>query len=202
MDYATANSYDWVLTLDQDSIPREDLMSKYMDFATSHNGVGALTCNLYDINYQTDFQDTVSEPQNVNECITSGCLMNVKAYQHTSGYNPDLFIDFVDFDICYKLIESGYSVIKIPYYGLLHEYGHGREVRFLWKKVLVTNHVSWRKYYMARNYIIVSRNHRRYISIGKCLKYEVTLLAKSLLYEKDKRKSIGYILKGIREAVK
>ena len=56
-------------------------------------------------------------------CLTSGCFMRVSAHKDTAGYDVRMFIDCVDFDICYSLRAAGYKIVRIPYDGLIHEIG-------------------------------------------------------------------------------
>lgn len=50
MDYAIQNHYDWVLSLDQDSICDTGLIAEYKKYI--HNPhIGALTCNIKDRNF-------------------------------------------------------------------------------------------------------------------------------------------------------
>ena len=56
-----------------------------------------------------------------------------------------MFIDKVDFDICYSLRDKGLRIIKIDFDGLLHEVGHGKEISIFGIKKTVFNHPAWRR---------------------------------------------------------
>ncbi|WP_185752344.1 glycosyltransferase [Butyrivibrio sp. AE2032] len=192
MKYAQANDYEWVITLDQDSIADERLIYEYKKYIAP--GIGAMTCLIRDRGYGSTEYDRRDEIVDVKDCITSGCFMNVEAYGESEGYDASLFIDYVDTDICYSLIENKYRIVRIPYEGLLHEYGlNGKKKRFINREIVVTEHPAWRKYYMARNRIILYKKHPRLISSKEVVVNELGIVIKSL-YEKN---SLSHILKAV-----
>lgn len=159
MNYASKNSYDWVLSLDQDSVCLENLISIYEPYLTDST-IGALTCQFRDRNLDNllDFDSNTSTTV-VSECITSGMLMRMAAYRLLDGYRNELFIDWVDFDICYQLKESGFKILRINKLGLVQEVGDGKTIKFLGRRYHIFNHNEMRNFYMARNAIIVTRRY-------------------------------------------
>lgn len=200
MDYAIKTHYDWVLSLDQDSIVKKNLIKKYKEYADDSR-IGAMTCDIRDRNFneisEEAFEKGEHEIRYVQRCITSGCLMRVSAYTSTSGYDVDMFIDFVDFDICYALLRAGYQIIKIPFEGLLHEDGHGTNISFLGKKYIMYHKSAWRRFYMTRNEIYLARKYPEIQSSFRatihCL-YQICLV---FIYEEDKIAKLKSGLKGI-----
>ncbi len=182
MDYAVKQRYDWVLTIDQDSVAKPDLINEYEKYIGDPS-IGALTCIVKDRNFEE--KQPVGE---IKECITSGCFMNVNAYSKTPGYDSSLFIDSVDFDICASLREAGYIIVRIPFEGLLHEVGRGRKTPL----GFVFNHPAWRKYYIARNRVIVAKKHGNSILKAKLKNARDVFL--TAVYEKEKIKKIKAIL--------
>lgn len=160
MDYALQHHYDWVLSLDQDSVTNKGLISEYKKYINNPK-IGALTCDIRDRNFveidKEIFGNGEHGIQNVQKCITSGCFMRVSAYAATDGYDSRMFIDFVDFDICYALVRAGYKIVKIPYEGLLHEDGHGTNVTFFGRKYVMFHKSAWRRFYIVRNEIYMAR---------------------------------------------
>ncbi|OUO45674.1 glycosyltransferase [Megasphaera sp. An286] len=198
MSYAMQNCYDWVLSLDQDSISNKELINRYKEYIGDPQ-IGALTCNIKDRNFveisKPIFEGSEHDVTRIQKCITSGCFMRVSAYTTTDGYDVSMFIDFVDFDICYALLRAGYQIIKIPFDGLLHEDGHGKNVSFFGKKYIMYNKSAWRRYYMTKNEIYLARKFPEYQSpfrtTIRCLWQSVLIL----IYEEDK---INKFIKGIK----
>lgn len=158
MDYAIKYKFDWVLSLDDDSVIDKDLISVYKKFLNVPD-VGAMSCKIEDRNYEFIEDNIYGEYEEVPHCISSSCFMNVDAYKKTEGYDVSMFIDRVDDDICYKLSEAGYKIIKIDYIGMLHEMGKGVPRKFLWHTSLAPNYSPMRRYYIFRNEVIVRSRH-------------------------------------------
>lgn len=83
MEYGNNNNYDWVLTLDQDSVANSNLISTYMKYIDIEN-LGMLTCNIVDRNFVENNKSS-KEYEDVRQCITSGALMNTTAYKDVVG---------------------------------------------------------------------------------------------------------------------
>lgn len=205
MEFASNNSYLWVLTLDQDSIIQTGLVSEYISVANvEQNGnVAMLTCLIRDRN----FADKKNENQksylmDVEFCITSAAFTNVAKYNTTNGYDKQFFIDCVDFDICYTLREEGYRIVKVNFNGLLHEVGRGENRRFLWKKIVVYHQSPMRIYYFARNIIWMHKKHRHNFGFLKMIKKLLALHTRILFYEDDKMKKMKSFFKGLADAKK
>lgn len=199
MDYAIENEVDWVLTLDQDSLVRGNLIREYEKYS-GDSKIGALTCIIEDRNI-VEVQDDNSIVS-VKTCITSGCFMKVSAYQDTHGYDEWMFIDKVDFDICLSLRESGYEIIRIPYKGLLHEVGHGKNVKVFNRELIVYNHPAWRRYYRVRNNIYLSKKHPENIGMFWAVTTEVKSIFIVFVFEKQRIKKIYYGIRGFIDGIR
>ncbi|MBQ8134247.1 MAG: glycosyltransferase family 2 protein [Clostridia bacterium] len=200
MQYAVEYGYDWVLTLDQDSVCREGLIEKYLLY-TQLAEVGLLSCNISDRNFQCS--ETCVNDKDYNEirmCITSGSFLNTNAYQKTDGFDDQMFIDSVDFDFCIQLRKHGYKIYRVNYDGLLHEVGHGRNVKFFGKNYETYNHSPFRQYYMARNMFYLKKKYPdEYVGIKvvlRELKNEVLIL----FYEPSKLQKLKARWKGIKDS--
>lgn len=191
MQHAIENGYDWVLTLDQDSVVQKSLIDEYLKYVHD-DSIGALTCKIVDRNF-TETQIIGK----VDKCITSGCFMRVDAYKKTSGYDDWMFIDRVDWDICYSIIEAGYSIVRIDFEGLLHEVGRGEK----YGKFYSYNEPSWRRYYMTRNGIYVAKKHtvEPYI---KALLREIRDMVLVFVFEDNKWLKLKESIRGIKDVKK
>ena len=52
--------------------------------------------------------------EEVNMVITSGNIINLSLYKNIEGFNEELFVDFVDFDLCYQIKEKGLIISEYP----------------------------------------------------------------------------------------
>ncbi len=200
LNYAYENSYEWFLTLDQDSIAQDDLVNNYKKYLREPE-LAMLTCKIVDRNFKTKEEEQY-EIKDIEKCITSGTLNNTDILKKVGGYDNSMFIDSVDFDICTTLKENNYRIIKINYDGLLHEVGHATVKHFLWKKIKVYNHSPFRTYYIIRNGIYYTRKHKRNINVGYnyfcVLKRSIYIL----LYQKSRWNNLRAIVKGIHDGIK
>lgn len=198
MEYASSNEFDWVLTLDQDSVCRDGIIEKYKEYLDLENA-GILTCKIIDRNFKETNRIHNGSNQEINQCITSGSFMNTKAYNYCDGFDKKMFIDGVDFDICLNLRSHGYKIYRIDFVGLLHEVGHGKNVKLLFKDYIIYNHSPLRNYYMARNTFYLVNKYPEYMSLRKEILREIRAEVLIIIYEKNKVKKIMERWKGIHD---
>lgn len=202
MNYAINNSYDYVFSLDQDSIMQKGLIDKYLEYIDNEKS-GALTCIIKD--RETDGLYNVIETNEIKECnfaITSGFFIKVSAYKKISGYDEKLFIDNVDFDICCQLRKEGYKIYKIPYYGVYHEIGHSQNKKIFGKVISSYMHDAKRKYYIGRNSIYELRKFPEYYSFIIQYKFILILILKIIILEDNKIEKLKSLIKGINDGYK
>ncbi|BBH27392.1 glycosyl transferase family 2 [Intestinibaculum porci] len=202
MDYAIKKNYSWVLTLDQDSVCYDGLIEEYKKF-TNLPDVGILSCNIIDRNFseKNDFNQHENYKE-IEKCITSASFTNVKAYKDTDGYDTSMFIDGVDWDICYNFRSHGYKIYKINFDGVLHEVGHGRNVKLLGKEYIVYGESPLRNYYSARNNIYLAKKYPEYVSFTRTILREIKFIILIILYENKKFAKVSNRLKGLLEGMK
>ncbi len=199
MEYASDNGYEWVLSMDQDSVLQPGVISAYKQVIQKRSDAGMLTCLIKDRNFSDDNNELQRKKvKEVPYCITSGALTSVKAYNETSGYEKSFFIDGVDFDICYSLREKGYKIYRVNYLGLLHEVGHGENRCLFGKNIVIYNESPNRVYYMARNKIKLFKKHKEY-GLYTLVTKEMGLLFRICFCEKNKWKKIKMFWKGVAD---
>ena len=187
------NNYDYILTLDQDSICPPNLISQLIQYASDDVAVIAP-----DIVYKNNehFTDNIATGiEQVDWVITSASLTNLKIWKKIGGFDERLFIDGVDRDFGIRATKNGYKILKCFDVKLLHELGKLECRKKFGRTIYVTHHSPIRKYYMARNAIYLDNKfNMRYSKI-----YIFKLIIKTLLYEDKKLKKMSSIIKGIRD---
>lgn len=198
MHYCESKNYDWVLTLDQDSICTENFVQSYLPFLDKEQ-IAILSPNIVDRNIPNQLEKGEKSYSYISKCITSGSLTNVNAWRKVNGFDEAMFIDYVDFDFCCNLIEKGYRIIKIEKALLIHELGKAKPIKLFkifGKRYYTYNHSSIRTYYYVRNVIYYLRKHPG--SVNK--KEEIFSLLKwllvKLIFEKNKLSKLHEIVKG------
>jgi len=162
MGHASQNGYEWVLTLDQDSVCGGDLVEKLFSASKLYNNAAMISPKVLERGVEKQENDDKNQT-NVEEvpiCITSGCLTNVKAVLDTGGFNEWLFIDQVDHDMCIRLRYRGYRILRVNTAELNQEYGlkHVRR-KILFKEYEYHNYTPLRVYYQARNILYMTRKY-------------------------------------------
>ncbi|MCT2918579.1 glycosyltransferase family 2 protein [Limosilactobacillus fermentum] len=191
---------DYVLTLDQDTVCPENLINEYLKFY--NRDVGIYSPRIKDINADVYLEDDNdhSEVTAINKCITSASLTSVIAWHIVNGFDETMFIDNVDFDFCNRIRKKGFEIYRINSVFVNHELGHIRTYKTPFGNILVKNHSAFRKYYIARNIIYMSRkdNSSLFIAYLRVIKQLILVVA----FESDKIKKIQSILKGMQDGQK
>ena len=130
--------------------------------------------------------------------MTSGNLVNLKAYKKVKGFNEDFFIDCVDFDFCFKVRDAGYEILEFEDSRLKHSLGDIKGYNIFGKMVYVTNHNYIRRYYITRNRMYLfdlhSKNYHEHCMTER--HYSVMEFVKIWLFEKQKIKKTKAIIRG------
>lgn len=195
LNRAKKESYNWVLTLDQDSVVNDNLVNIYIKFLTEqpNNDIGCLSCNIIDRNF--DLEKKKKGFEEIDYCITSGSLMNIDMTLGIGGFDESMFIDKVDCDICINLRKHGYRIVRVDYNGLLHEIGHAKQINLGFRKWELYNHSSFRRYYMCRNASYLLKKYRN-IYVLKIFFKEILQFFLVLLFEDDRKEKMSKSIKG------
>lgn len=196
-EYAEEYVYDWVLTLDQDSVCPSNLIEEYKKYTDLQN-VGILTPKMVDRNFEKK-TETETPFDYVEKCITSASLTRVDTWKKVGGFWEYLFIDFVDHDFCAKCMKNKTCILRVNSVELLHELGNGEHHTFLGRRVTALNHSPFRKYYMVRNWLIYMHEHKEVIDYKKERNSYCFFYLKTLLFEGQKYEKLIQMLKGRRD---
>lgn len=199
-EFAKSKEYNWILTLDQDTVISDNLINQYKKYVNLPN-VGQLSCVYRDRNSKKVKDAIDKRVTEVKECITSGALLNLDALKTVGGFDENMFIDYVDFDLCYALRKENFKTYRINYIGMLHEIGHITTVNFFLKKIEIFNQSSFRHYYRCRNFFLFSKRYKIYSS-RKAIYIQLKELIKVILYENNKLSKTKIMIKGIHDGMK
>ena len=108
--------------------------------------------------------------------VTSGSVIRLTSFAHIGEFDPSLFVDFTDTDWCLRALAHGYRLFGICRISMHHELGSGVSAKALGIKLL--RHAPIRRYYYARNAILLSR--RGYVSLGWKVRFLMGLLSRLL----------------------
>lgn len=200
MQWGYEKKYDWMLSLDQDSVCEKNFVKKMTPYLAVEQNLGVVAPVIMDRNIGVVGHNPKSEYAHVNTCITSGSFSRISAWKEIGKYDESMFIDSVDFEYCYRMRKYGYGVIQVRDVQLLHELGKSQKKRVgLWK-INITGHSAFRKYYIARNNVYYPLKHRLWLRLIRGNLRNIGMIVCTILYENDKKNKIVAICKGWKGA--
>lgn len=199
MEYAVENSFQWVLTLDQDSKFHKEGIQIYLKNISKE--IAIITCRVQNIN-TTISEEYIVEKEYVDDCITSGSFHNVEIWQKLKGFDEWLFIDYVDFEYCIRVKKQNYKILKCNSVLMQHSLGKLEIKSILGKKIYITNHSPLRCYYLLRNLIYTYRKHKEISNHQNIYIRIIKQYIKILVFEKDKMKKCKAMNKGIFDGMR
>lgn len=185
---------EWVLTLDQDSVCPENMITEYCKHIELEK-VAMLCPVIKDRNFDTG-QYKHEGISNTKRCITSGAFMKIKAFDEIGGFYEKLFIDYVDFEYNARLMNKGYRIYRVNAVVLLHQLGESHEVDFFGTRAVTTNHSVMRRYYNTRNRVYCAKKYKEYIGRQHTIKYFFKTIVLIYKYEEKKWSKISAMVRG------
>lgn len=212
MKWAFENGADFILQMDQDSIPDEllvdNLFKCYEELTRRGYKIGLIGPQDFDkdtkeLNKARLKKGKYIEDTNyvsLEQTLSSGSLISKKIYELVGGMDDSLFIDAVDSEYCWRIRNNGFLVIKNNDALLAHKLGAGK------KKILGFLYVGVpspiRHYYQVRNTLLLFR--RAYVPTYWKYSGLMKIIFKLLVYPFTLERGyerFNYIIKGIRDGI-
>ena len=204
-EWAKSQGFNWVLTLNDDSVVPSNMISEYkkilenqgslVNQKNAKNSKIAIVCSLL----KNRLDGTILHSKcHEDECITSGSLTSVEAWQEIGGFDEWLEIDGVDFDFSRRLVRAGWKIVECQNVIMEHQIGKARSINLIIKHPIVWNHNANRKYYIARNMQVVDYKMGTY-SYAKSLRAVVRDMIFVALWEKNKFAKIHAMIRGFKD---
>lgn len=207
---AISQGYDWILMLDQDSLLEpemvKELITAYKNFS-QRDRVAIIApvpiderSGYVDLRSECEGRESIEVPM----AQTSGSLISAVAFEAVGPLREEFFIDYVDFEHCFRLRDQGLLVIVSCKARLLHNLGASVRRRFLWKESMSITHYNYiRRYYITRNRLLMMREYA--LSYPIWAVHELLIFGKDLikifLFEKDRKAKYLSILLGVSDAL-
>lgn len=204
-EWAKSQGFNWVLTLNDDSVVPSNMISEYkkilenqgslVNQKNAKNSKIAIVCSLL----KNRLDGTILHSKcHEDECITSGSLTSVEAWEKIGGFDEWLEIDGVDFDFSRRLVRAGWKIVECQNVIMEHQIGKARSINLIIKHPIVWNHNANRKYYIARNMQVVDYKMGTY-SYAKSLRAVVRDMIFVALWEKNKFAKIRAMIRGFKD---
>ena len=183
VECAKQHGYEWVVTLDQDTIIPNNIVSKLSCY-TNTEDVAIISPQVIDKRRKyLKIIETKEDVIDIDFCITSASCTNIGIWEKLGGFDEFLFVDFVDNDYCKRAKLAGYRILQIPSLVIDQEFGKislksPLKVKFyLWLSKVTKNKnvakLSYHKevsplrvYYIHRNLIYLNKKYKDFGGIG------------------------------------
>lgn len=203
---AIQDGFDYVLTMDQDSVFANDSVENIISFIESSNNqyavVASNAISVYQDELTKERKEAYTELDSDNkECywaMTSGSMMNLKDYQLTKGFDEDLFIAHIDIDIGIQFHLLGKKIIKLRDAKLYQTFGNSKPKKLLWKTVHPSFAHPNRTYYIFRNQKYLERKYPKSKKLIGVKLYK--FLIKIICFESNKLDKIKMAYRGVKDA--
>ncbi|RAS26165.1 MULTISPECIES: glycosyltransferase family 2 protein [unclassified Pseudomonas] len=203
---ARARRSEFVIEMDQDSKLPPDYVSNLMrrfreltDKGIKVGGIGPLAVRK-DSDEVYDGLTRSGDVIEVEYTLSSGFLMRFDAIDAVGQKNEDLFIDFVDWEWCWRSRERGYRIFIDTTLEISHMLGDGHK-KILGQSIGMPSPI--RHYYQFRNFIYLLG--KSFVPGKWKLKYSVIMLAKLCLIPlcfDRKMKRLSFAITGIKDAIR
>lgn len=209
VEWAQAQRCDWLLALDQDTIPYTYMVEKLLACLREVDNfdtvaiIGANYINRIFGDIYVNADNCGCSCMEVVSVITSGSLLSLSAAQNIGRFRDDYFIDHVDDEYSLRARLKGYKVMLSCEALMEHVICSPIHRKFLWKWLFSPNAPAFRRYYQARNHIALIIeyfwNEPKWILQSIQVRIKECLLI--LLLEDEKFGKMCQILQGIIDGV-
>ncbi len=211
--YAKKNDYDFALLSDQDSIYPNEYIKTLLSAAAKFNNYkvacyAPIFYNTIKKKYEnisiTKFQsiaisNCTSEFVFSAQVIASGLFIRINSLVDIGLMNEELFIDYVDFEWCWRVNHFNYKIVTLPRLAINHALGDRvKRIAF----IQYTIRSSIRYYYMIRNAVFFVfhypnlKCYEKILFFSKALKYSIGVIVFD-----NKNNTIRYVARAWKDGL-
>lgn len=176
---ALADGCEWVLLMDDDSVPAPGMVGKMLAAWQQHGDarVGIVAPLFKEQNVEAPARYLVprwgglgftrqilKEGETLHDVamvIASGSLIRAEIFSETGLMAEGFFIDGVDHEFCLRARQRGYGILVTGNAVLHHRQGDKRRRHVLGLPVVTANYSAARRYYIFRNRLFLLRRYAR-----------------------------------------
>ena len=139
--------------------------------------------------------------------ITSGSLVPISLFENVGEFRTDYFIDCLDSEFCLRLRKNGYSIYQTSTNLLKHAVGDPINHKIFGLRFLSTRHSADRRYYIARNHLVMLREYRNMLSkmpffwLIKTIRRSMYYALIVICFERGKMLKLKAIATGIKDGL-
>lgn len=199
--WAKDKGYPWVILFDQDSGITEGFVQQMFTTWDEHahrERVGSIHPRYVDP--ETGVEMVVPRDGDGGPLLpmTSGALMPAWIFDNVGWFASEYFIDFVDWEYCFRIRAAGYLVVDSESAMLLHVPGNPEEKRILGHTFHLSHHNAMRRYYISRNCIFFYSKYFRSFPrfVLSCIYGQLKDTIVCVIAEEDRARKLRNILLG------
>jgi len=158
--------YQWVLTLDQDSLIDANLVKTYLEFIKGYpdlSTLGVINSNYKDketgmlgFSANTPKQNGWAE---VPTLITSGSFFAISTFKQIGLMREEFFMDWADYDFCLRARQIGKHNFVYIHPLIIHSVGAKTKHKIFFLELPANNHNPFRCYLIGRNLIVLIKEY-------------------------------------------
>lgn len=188
LEWCSNNSYDYLLTMDQDSVWCDCCGFIEAVKRNKHTDVAIYAPNINgEIKTDVDIMDT-------DYVITSGSLISVPIAREVGGFNEKYGIYWVDGEFAFKIRNAGYRIVKLTRFILKHKLGNPTKTIF---GFTTSNYSSFIYFILFRNMLWEHRQYGNKAVSLRCIAYNYVYNIRGIVFgEHNKIKKLLAILRG------
>ena len=194
--YAQKNGYDYILTMDQDSVFKnfDVFLTTTIEFQSQNIClVGPMICRTS----ESAPSSVITEIGANAHLITSGLVIPVSLLNEINGFCEDFRIEAVDVDLCVRVRNASRKIYLNSNGVLVQRFGAPYEKKLFGKKFVGSDYNEKRLYEIFRNHIIIYRRYKNNAVKGFVIIYFRNFVPRIILWESNKIKKLSAIFKGI-----
>lgn len=187
--YAKTNSFDYLLTMDQDSYFEDFPHYLKQTILNESAPKGIYSPPIEGRTIVRDFEE-------IDMPITSGMLLPTTLIDKIGGWNEEFKIDSVDDEFCLHAHMLGIKTYAVNGIVMQHRLGVPIIRKFLGHTITLRNYPSHRLHHIYKNNIILVRKYPQFSYIRKNLFNWLKQIVWITLFEGNKVKKLAAILRG------
>lgn len=215
IELALKNKPEWMLFLDDDSIPKADMVSNMFAAYVSSDGkddVAILAPYIKEINTKIEPRYVIRkwgiffyrakfghrETMEVMAAIASGSLIKTSIIEKLGKFRDDFFIDYIDTEYCLRVRAAGYRIIAVKSAVMSHILGNKTSHKIGGFEIITSNHPPHRRFTIYRNRAVLWKKYLFKTPIY--ILYDITAaiydILRISLFEEDKSAKLKHAVNG------
>lgn len=197
---AVKDGFEWCMTMDQDSSWDSSVLKTFLNEMNKiHNEKIVSFAPMH----SNEIKSVVGEIKHIamkksdatyifsDKVMTSGNIINLSVWKSVGEFKEDLFIDEVDHEFCYRLLENGYKICEFQNILMYHTLGNV-------KKTILPRpckHSGVRLFYIFRNMLYIKTQYPVFFRKNGYKKYMFATVLQKIF--ELKFGDLTYIAKGV-----